>query len=431
MSRLLSGGFSFLFKESIIALLIKVFAGFASFLMSIVVARVMGAEQAGKFFLGFTFVIILGTLCRQGFDNALVRFIASDSENGRVGHLGGVVFNIALKRFCFSYLVCVAVFLILFLFQMTYFQLFDVEFVLIILLVAAPFGLNMLYSYSLQGLKRIVLALFFMNATVPCGVILFTLMAQPKTFFFTGLGFLCVAIVSVLLANLIWNKYSKSMQSVNYKPTAEEQKLISSTALRMFGIKVLGLVLLWGPQVLVGLLLGNTEVAYFTAAQRVAMLISFVLVAVNAVLAPSFARLHFDADSERLGEVVKASSRVLFVVGIALLAVILLFAGQIMLLFGQEFIDASLILQILAFGQFLKIITGSVGNLLQMTGNEYLLGKNLCFSAVLALFFCFLLIPQYGAVGAACASAIAVGTQNLLCVWQVRRIMGINTLSLR
>ena len=41
-----------------------------------------------------------------------------------------------------------------------------------------------------------------------------------------------------------------------------------------------------------------------------------------------------------------------------------------------------------------------------------------------------LIIPLYGIMGAAIATACGVELQNLLCVWQVRRVLGFNILAI-
>jgi O-antigen/teichoic acid export membrane protein len=67
---------------------------------------------------------------------------------------------------------------------------------------------------------------------------------------------------------------------------------------------------------------------------------------------------------------------------------------------------------------------------LSMTGHERLLRNNVFLAAVTALALGFALIPPYGLTGAAIATASGIALQNLLCVLQVRRVLGFNTLAI-
>ena len=77
-----------LVRGSFIALCIKVLAAGAAFAMNLVVARQLGAEQAGYFFLCFTSMMLVSGICRQGYDNALVRFIAAENSTQASTGLG-------------------------------------------------------------------------------------------------------------------------------------------------------------------------------------------------------------------------------------------------------------------------------------------------------------------------------------------------------
>lgn len=112
-----------------------------------------------------------------------------------------------------------------------------------------------------------------------------------------------------------------------------------------------------------------------------------------------------------------------------LLLVILLFPEWLMSFFGEEFREASTALVILALGQFVNIATGSVGYLLSMTGHEKDVRNNVFVSAALGIGLGFALIPAYGLTGAASATAIAIASQNLLGVYQVKKRLGFNTLA--
>ena len=101
-----------------------------------------------------------------------------------------------------------------------------------------------------------------------------------------------------------------------------------------------------------------------------------------------------------------------------------------MSLFGGEFKEASIALQIMAGGQLVNVLTGSVGFLLIMTGNGRSILRATLVMILVNVFLCALLIPDFGATGAALAAAISLVTANLLKVYYVRQKLGFFALPL-
>ncbi|MCP3907287.1 MAG: hypothetical protein GY712_04650 [Oceanicoccus sp.] len=187
-------------------------------------------------------------------------------------------------------------------------------------------------------------------------------------------------------------------------------------------------VVQWAPQLMLGAWASAENVAFLAVAQRTAMLTSFVLFAVNAIAAPKFAAMHAKGDSIGLQRMAIWSVRLMLLAAVPALMLMLLAPEWLMSLFGEEFRTASTALMILALGQFVNIATGSVGYLLSMTGHERELRNNAIVSAVVGLVLGTVLIPAYGLLGASIATAVAVASQNLLGVYQVRKHLGFNTL---
>ena len=73
-------------------------------------------------------------------------------------------------------------------------------------------------------------------------------------------------------------------------------------------------------------------------------------------------------------------------------------------------------------------MTGSVGYLLTMSGYEKDFRNSVLISGPIAVGLGFALVPFYGAIGSAIATAVAVATQNLVAVWWVKKRLGFNTL---
>jgi O-antigen/teichoic acid export membrane protein len=181
-------------------------------------------------------------------------------------------------------------------------------------------------------------------------------------------------------------------------------------------------------QLIGGVWLTSTEIAQLSVAQRTAMLTSFILMAVNLVVAPNFALLFKNKEMIELKHLAIKSVRIMILVSTPLLLIMLLVPSHIMSVFGQGFSDGAVYLQILAIGQFINVATGSVGYLLSMSGHEKDLRNMVLVTGPFAILLTFVLVPLYGATGSAIATAIAISLQNLLGVYFVHKRLGFNTL---
>jgi O-antigen/teichoic acid export membrane protein len=185
----------------------------------------------------------------------------------------------------------------------------------------------------------------------------------------------------------------------------------------------------WSGQFMAGAYVDSEALAQLAVAQRTAILSSFILIAVNLVVAPRFAKLYRDNDMVKLESLAIKSVKLISLFALPVIGVMLVFPAFLMGLFGSEFSEGALLLQILAIGQFVNAITGSVGFLLMMSGHERDMRNVTLISGTLALLLTWFLTAQFGIVGAAVGTAIAVATQNLLAVYFVKKRLGFNTLA--
>ena len=95
-------------------------------------------------------------------------------------------------------------------------------------------------------------------------------------------------------------------------------------------------------------------------------------------------------------------------------------------LFGEEFTKGYGVLSILLVGQTINAIAGSVGFLMVMTGHQTVAAKVLGSSAILNIVLNASLIPAYGAIGAAIATAVSTAFWNIAMLYFVKRNVNIN-----
>jgi O-antigen/teichoic acid export membrane protein len=204
---------------------------------------------------------------------------------------------------------------------------------------------------------------------------------------------------------------------------------IISSCLPLWIVALMTQIVQFSGQFISGVYIEPSEIAHLSVAQRTAFLTSFILVAVNLVVAPRFASLYRENDMSSLRSLSLQSVIIMGIIASPILCFILAFPEFILTLFGEGFSDGAAYLQILALGQFVNVITGSVGYLLSMTGHERDLRNSMLFCGPLAIVLALILVPIYGALGSAVATALALSVQNLVAVWLVNKRLGFNTLA--
>jgi O-antigen/teichoic acid export membrane protein len=176
--------------------------------------------------------------------------------------------------------------------------------------------------------------------------------------------------------------------------------------------------------IMLGSMKGAQEAGIYAIAIRAAELVPFMGVAVNLVLAPRIAQLYHAGSHALLQRMVSSAIRRVFLATLPLALVLTVAAWWILYyLFGSEFTPAARPLQILAVSQLAAVAFGSLGTILNMVGQERLslvgVGIALGLNAVLNA----ILIPRFGADGAAVATGTSlIVRQTLLWYWLRRRL---------
>lgn len=180
---------------------------------------------------------------------------------------------------------------------------------------------------------------------------------------------------------------------------------------------------------ILGLYMDGKSLGVYRVALQVAFFLSVGLVIANATIAPHISKLYNEGNIEELQEMISKVSRVLVVSALPASLVCIVFPTLILeSVFGGEFLLGQIPLQILASAQLINTMAGSVGIILLMTGNEDVVRFFLLISIVINVSFSFLLIPQFGMVGAAIANFFSIAFANIYMWKSVQGKVGINTM---
>lgn len=177
--------------------------------------------------------------------------------------------------------------------------------------------------------------------------------------------------------------------------------------------------------ILTGSIAGSEEAGIYSVSVRIALLISFLLLAAVPSLMPTIAELHERGEAEALQRLLMRAARLVFLGSLPLAVGALLFAGRILALFGADFEAGATALRVLCLGQLVLVATGLAGTILIMVGEAGQTIWAVAAGTAVNLLVSAALIPAFGAEGAAVGTAASIIVTNFLMVsllWRRQRI---------
>jgi O-antigen/teichoic acid export membrane protein len=421
-----------LLRGASIAGVLKALSAVLAFGLSVVLGRVLGADAAGVYFLAFTTATIAATVGRAGLDRAALRFIASYASAEQWADVSAVYRTMLAIGLVCSFLVSAALYLAAdFLANVMFSDLRLITPLRIMAVAVVPLSLGVLVSHALLGLSQIRDSIL-VSTIVPTGLALVGTLILGSMWEVSGATVAYLASVGVALV-YGWRAWRRAVEGHN--PTRLPKKdgsltkpLVKSGAPLLIGA-LLQLVIGMSGTLMLGIWAENADVSRYAIAWRTATLISFILLAVNTIAQPKFAELYARGDIASLASTAHKATLLMTALATPVFLAFLTAPEFVMGVFGSDFADAGMTLQILSIGQFVNVAMGSVGVLLVMTGHDSDYRNVQVIGACVVLILNIMLIPRYGDIGAAFASASALIVQNILFgffVWAKLGILMIN-----
>lgn len=392
-----------------------------------ILARALGADGYGLYALTVGVSALTVAIGALGLDDAMVRYLAIQTRTGdRAGARGtiqvGIVGASIVGLLAGASLFALAPWIALDLFD-------DPELVSLIRIMAGviPFLLvsNVLLGVT-RGFNRMDYATFAENV-VQSGVRLSLL---------AGLWFIhldvTVAVVVFGIADLtataVFIYFTRRLVRTLGPPVRarREYRAIFGFALPLW---ISGLLNRFRGRVetfVLGALAIAADVGVFAVAARVNFLshtlYRAVVVAVKPILAQAFA----EGDRDRLARTYSATTRWTFTMAIPLFLASVLYATEILSVFGDDFVSGAHALIFLAAGELVLAATGTCGSMIDMAGYTRIKVFNSVLWLGASVALSLLLIPPLGVVGAALGSMGALALINLvrtLEVWIIDRLL--------
>jgi O-antigen/teichoic acid export membrane protein len=431
--------FAELLKGSGISFVLR-FGGLAvGYIITLLIANLFGAKGLGDYVLAITVLRLFTLLAKLGLDTTSIRFIASFASQDKWTS----IFKFRKQVISILSISSLAASLLMYFLAIPIADLINAEYEYIQLnaFFILPMTFFMLHYQSLRGLKRIAeFSFFYRMAQALFSLISIVILYQ---FFKTSDVPVYAYLISVLIVSLLsfisfryWlNKRSKGKES------AEQEIMSYSTLLKisiplMFAQSV-QFIMAWTdklmlgaidtPNVENGITTNIEEVGVYYTAFKLSMFAAVALMAINSIASPKFAEMFAKNDMEGLKKVIHQSTKMIFWSSAPLVIIFFIFPEFFLGLFGEEFKIGVTAFIFLSCGRLISSFSGSVGNILQMTGNQNIYAKILLFGAILNVLLNLILIPRYGINGAAIASMSSLIVWNLSMVLVIKKKFGFYT----
>ncbi len=168
------------------------------------------------------------------------------------------------------------------------------------------------------------------------------------------------------------------------------------------------------------------NVAIYYAVIRISSLLGFIAFAVSALAAPRFSTLSAQGKTAEMQRYYRQSIHLTLWPSIALGALLLAFGESILAFFGPQFTAGYPALAILVGAILIEAAFGPVSFLLSMTGHQAATARTIGYTAAINIILNAILIPQWGLIGAATATALSIILRTIWFVVLARHRLGIS-----
>ena len=398
---------------------ITIFAGHfgamaLQFVIGIIVVRSVTRYEYGLISLANTFTTMLVILSVLGLGAGAPKLIAQyrkHDQHSTVNHIMGTsVYVVAVVSLFLSFL-----FYSTSSFPASLFNKPDLEAVLkVFMLMVPPLSIMTIITAIFRGIESAYPKVLFQDISLNLAKLLLFL-----NILIFSLGFYFVIWGYVFSAWLVF--FSYAIYAANklsfYKPRPFNMQIAKKIV--VFSFPLLGMVMLnnlvgWMGTLSVGYFSTSAEVSLYSAPHRLAAVINVPLTALVFLYLPIATQLSERSSHKDLNKLYNTTGKWAFLMALPLLLYFVLDADFIVTrLFGDEYSNSANILRVLSAGYLIHTILGPNLMTLVAFGKTYSVLTGTILATITAIAFCLILVPRYGALGAAYGMAAAKIISNV------------------
>lgn len=271
-------------------------------------------------------------------------------------------------------------------------------------------GVDWLYS-ALEEFRYITIrSIFFQCVSL---IFLFVFVHTKEDY----LKYAFFGIISSVGSNICNFMYARKFVNFNIKEKLEFKPHLKPI-FTFFGMSLITSVYTMLDSTMLGFLSGDVEVGYYSAATKLNKMVLGILTAVTSVLLPRLSLYAEKKDESSFELLVEKAMCVITLLGLPCTVGLILLAKPLVLLFsGNEYLPAVLSMQVISPIILIISIASLTGTqILPAVNKEKIALISYCLGAATNVTINYLLIPKYGALGAAIGT---VGAETAVTVFQI------------
>ena len=419
-------------RGSLQSILVNGSGAAVSFLVQIMVARLLGIEGYGTYLLAMGWLAIVQLFAKLELDSTSVRFVGSYTATMRWSLLRGFLRSgrnaVLIASISIAALGAVGINLFSDAISTKHPGLPGA--LLVACLQLPVVTLLLLEGAVLQGLQRYVEAQLPMNLFRPLvfglliGVATYVVgmtATAPRTVGANLLG----TLVALTIATT-WRRRAMPSELLAATPSHDRQLWVR-TAYPLFAVSLGQVIMSQQTDVIVvGLMLTTSDAAIYGAASQLTMPLVLAASSVTYVAQPMIADM-YARDPQRLQGLIRAVTWLATILAVPIAIALITIGPYLLSLYGPAYKDGHSVLIILTAAQFVIGVVGSLaGFLMTMTAHEREAAQVILSTAILNIVLALVLTPKFGPVGTAFATLTAAVARTLALRFFIKREMGLS-----
>ena len=409
------------------AFAIKISSAALSYLMLVAFARMLGADDYGKFGVMLNLGIVLSTVIGFGLPTTILRWWPEYLVKNEPAKAAGAMAH-SLRLLCWASLLLVVIGVIASLLGFGT-DMFGFRYgaFAVALLAAATIFADFL-SGALRATERTILAMAPRDIIWRIASPLVAFLAVRATGQASAALAIACAIAVLVVIDVVQTLGLRKVvdATVHAVRPVSDWPAWRKTLLPIWGAAVLYALIQQLDVVVVSSMLGSAEAGAYFAAQKTANLLGLAMIAGGLVGAPIMAA-HFHAN--RIAELQKFCRMIAIAIAATTLVGVVLevaLGRQLLGIFDPAFAASYPVLMVLCLGYAIDSLSGPNAYMMQVVGLEapYLRIMLIVYCIVLSLQLT--LIPHFGAIAAAGANAFGTCLWNVAAIWLLRRKVGVD-----
>ncbi|MGF1539609.1 MAG: flippase [Pleurocapsa sp.] len=396
-----------------------------SFLISLLLARLLGVEEYGVYTYAMTWITLLQIPASLGLRDILICQVSAYQARSQLGMMRGLLLWSNLTVFLVSIGIILIATIVAWILKSEVHEQFLPVFWLALPIIplsalsdlrrGAMLGLHQVVRGEIPGMLVYPVLLLILQATAyllsPDGL------NAPLAM---GIRVLTLAVSFIYSIHLLRESLPRNFGKVrpNYQICLWTRSIIpflfiGCTYYLNSNTDILMLGAIKGPE----------EVGIYFVATRGAELIGFILLAVNITLGSVFTKLYTEGDFQQLQRILTKTTNIVFLFSLPISLCLIAGGHWFLLLFGAEFTRGHIALAVLGIGQLVNAAAGPIALLLSMTGYEKYTAICVGMSAIANIILNALLIEPFGLSGATIATTSSMILLNILLAMFVYKKM--------